>query len=121
MHNFDDPGIPSVYRLSVSAAKGMKKQNVSRVTVTPDGIEGDAHAGTLRAISLLPYESFEKLAHHELHLNPGDFGENITTIGVDFKDLSVGTRMTLGDTVIIEVIQIGKDCHNDCTIKQTVG
>lgn len=113
--------IPSVFRLSVSAAKGMKKQNVKRVTVTLKGIEGDAHAGTIRAISLLPYESFGKLAHHGLNLSPGDFGENITTLGMDCKELCVGTKMALGDTVVIEVVQIGKDCHNDCMIKQTVG
>ena len=121
MYDFNEPKIPSVFRLSVSAVKGEKKQNVSRVTVTLEGIEGDAHAGTIRAISLLPYESFEKLAYYELYLNPGDFGENITTIGVDFKELSVGTKMALGETVIIEVVQIGKDCRNDCMIKQTVG
>ena len=121
MCNLNKSKIPSVFRLSVSAAKGMKKQNVRRVTVTLKGIEGDAHAGTIRAISLLPYESFGKLAHHRLNLSPGDFGENITTLGMDCKELCVGTKMALGDTVVIEVVQIGKDCHNDCMIKQTVG
>jgi len=113
--------IPSVFRLSVSAVKGKKRQNVGRVTVTLEGIEGDAHADTIRALSLLPYESYEMLMYNGLNVNPGDFGENITTLCMDFEELSVGTKMALGDTVVIEVVQVGKDCHNDCVMKRTVG
>lgn len=114
-------GHPQVLRLSVSAIKGEKKENVRSVTVTEDGIAGDAHTGTARAISLLPYESFSSLTHPELTINPGDFGENITTFGVDFNKLRIGTRLALGSAVVIEVVQVGKDCHNGCVIKQTVG
>ena len=114
-------GCPSVFRLSVSAVKGEKKQNVKSVTITGDGIEGDAHVGTARAISLLPFERFASLAHPDLAINPGDFGENVTTVGLDFKKLTTGTRLGLGSAVVIEVVQVGKDCHNGCAIKEMVG
>lgn len=114
--------ISSIYRLSISAVKGEKKKNVKFVNILPSiGIEGDAHAGSARPVSLLPFESFSKLENSELKINPGDFAENITTVGLNFGKIIVGTRITLGDSVILEVIQIGKECHNGCVIKQTVG
>lgn len=116
-----NPKRPFVFRLSVSAVKGEKKGNVRSVTVTSEGIKGDAHAGSARALSLLPYESFEILTNDKFKVNPGDFGENVTTLGVDFSVLRVGTRMLLGETVVLEVVQVGKDCHNGCEIKQTLG
>lgn len=112
----------SIYRLSISVVKGEKKKNVKTVTVIPSiGIEGDAHAGSSRPVSLLPFESFSKLKNSELIINPGDFAENITTVGVNFENTVLGTRIALGDGVILKVIQIGKECHNGCVIKQTVG
>jgi MOSC domain-containing protein YiiM len=116
-----DGAHPSILRLSVSAVKGAKKQNVSQVTVTLKGIEGDAHAGDVRALSLLPYESFKELTGQGLNVNPGDFGENITTLGLDCRELKVGSRIILGETVVIEVVQLGKECHNECNIKQALG
>lgn len=113
---------PSIYRLSISAVKGEKKRNVKSVTVLPSiGIEGDAHAGSTRPVSLLPLESFSKLENSELKINPGDFAENITTVGVNFENTVIGTRIALGDGVVLKVIRIGKECHNSCVIKQTVG
>ncbi len=111
----------AIYRLSVSAIKGEKKRNVGKVRVTLAGITGDAHAGTERAISLLPYESFKKLSDKNFELNPGEFGENITTLGIDFKNITPGIRLALGEKVVLEIIQIGKECHDDCFIKRTVG
>lgn len=111
----------SVLRLSISRVKGTKKRNVSSVMVTSQGIEGDAHAGTVRPVSLLPYESFRKLANNDLELHPGDFGENITTVGLDCRNIGVGARVALGDAVILEIVQIGKECHDSCIIKDTVG
>ncbi len=111
----------SIFRLSVSHEKGTKKTNVPGVMVTLQGIDGDAHAGTARAISLLPYESFRKLTTEGMDLHPGDFGENITTVGMDFENIGVGTKLALGDTVILKIVQVGKDCHHGCIIRETVG
>ena len=117
----DRLAVASVFRLSISEVKGQKKTNVSSVNVTSEGIEGDAHSGTARALSLLPYESFDEYAHLALDIHPGAFGENITTVGMDFSRLTVGTKLALGDNVVIEIIQVGKECHSDCDIKQVVG
>ncbi|UCE25903.1 MAG: MOSC domain-containing protein [Candidatus Zixiibacteriota bacterium] len=107
--------------MSVSGVKCEKKENVKSVTVTAEGIKGDAHLGSSRALSLLPFESFDKLSNDKLMIRPGDFGENITTIGLDFGALRVGTKIALGDKVVLEVVQVGKECHDGCFIKQTVG
>lgn len=111
-----------IYKLSISEHTGEKKENVSSVkVVVGKGIEGDAHFGSGRPISLLPYESFSKLDAAQIQIDPGDFAENITTMGLDFSKLAIGSRIALGDSVILEVMQIGKECHDDCVIKQVVG
>ena len=111
----------SIFRLSISATKGGRKENVRSITVTLNGCEGDAHSGTSRAISLLPFESIEAMKTDEFDVKPGDFGENITTFGLDYRLLNTGTKMALGNSVIIEIVQIGKDCHHGCEIKQNLG
>lgn len=111
-----------IYKLSISSHTGEKKENVPSVKVViGKGIEGDAHFGSGRPISLLPYESFSKLDAAQFQIDPGDFAENITTMDLDFSRLAVGSRIALGNSVILEVIQIGKECHDDCIIKQVVG
>ena len=111
-----------IYKISISSYKGDKKENVPSVKVIAGkGIEGDAHFGSERPMSLLPYESFSKLDKGQIQIDPGDFAENITTRGLNFSKLAIGSKIALGDTVILEVMQIGKECHNDCVIKQTVG
>lgn len=113
---------PRIYRLSISSHVGEKKENIPSVmVVVGKGIEGDAHFGSDRPVSLLPYESFSKMEAGQIQIDPGDFAENITTRNLDFSRLAVGSRIALGNTVILEVIQIGKECHNDCIIKQAVG
>ena len=111
-----------IFRLSTSPEKGEKKQNTDRAyLIEGQGIDGDAHSLTDRPVSLLPYESFRKLENPDLKINPGDFAENITTIGLNFKKLTIGTRIMLGDSAMLEVIQIGKECHHGCIIRDTVG
>lgn len=113
---------PHIFRISVAAEKGQKKRNVKRALFfAGEGIEGDAHSESSRPVSLLPFESFEKLKHPDLQINPGDFAENITTLGVDFAGLKVGTRVLLGRAVKVKIIQIGKECHRGCVIRETVG
>jgi MOSC domain-containing protein YiiM len=111
-----------VYRLSVSASKGSKKDNVAEVSLIADfGIAGDAHAGSERQLSLLPYEAFDVVRERLPDIKPGDFAENITTRGIDFSSASVGDRLRVGDSVRLEITHIGKECHHDCHIRQAVG
>jgi len=86
------------------------------------GIEGDAHAGLeYRQVSLLAVESIAKMKERGLVLKYGDFGENIVTEGIDLLALPVGTRIKLGSSVIGEVTQIGKVCHQRCAIYYQAG
>ena len=113
---------PRIFRISVSGTRGDKKRNVASARVIENlGIEGDAHFGTERPVSLLSYESFSELDSGTLEINPGDFAENITTLGLEYDNVRPGTRIALGEQVVVEVIQIGKECHNGCIIKETVG
>jgi MOSC domain-containing protein YiiM len=112
-----------VVAVSTSATKGVKKDNAPEVRVVENfGLEGDAHAGDWhRQVSLLAVESIDKMRRRGLDLQPGDFAENLTTQGIDIPNLPVGTRLRIGNEVVLEVTQIGKACHHGCAIKQAVG
>lgn len=112
-----------VLAVCISEVRGVSKHPVNSIHLIPGhGIEGDAHAGNWhRQVSLLAQESVDKLQSKiTLQLKPGDFAENVLTRGIDLKSLPVGTRLRLG-TALGEVTQIGKECHNDCAIRQQVG
>ena len=112
-----------VLAVCISEVRGVSKHPVNSIHLIPGhGIEGDAHAGNWhRQVSLLAQESVDKLQSKiTLQLKPGDFAENVLTRGIDLKSLPVGTRLRLV-TALGEVTQIGKECHNDCAIRQQVG
>ena len=111
-----------VVSVNISETKGTVKKAVPEIRLRlRHGIEGDAHAGDWhRQISLLAEESADKMRALLPDLQPGAFAENINTRGVDLKRLPVGTRLRLGETVV-EVTQIGKQCHSDCEIKKVTG
>ncbi|OGC91662.1 MAG: hypothetical protein A2W25_13265 [candidate division Zixibacteria bacterium RBG_16_53_22] len=114
--------IGRVFKISISPQKGQKKMNIPVATIRQGcGIDGDAHSESTRPLSLLPLESFAKLWHPRLQLNPGDFAENITTVGLDFSQFAVGSRLMLGNSIEIEITQIGKICHNGCIIRELAG
>jgi len=107
-----------------SDKKGTKKEDVKKGLLKDDfGLVGDAHADccTHRQVSLLAVESIDKMRALGLELKPGDFAENLTTEGIDLISLTVGTRMSVGKQVVLEVTQIGKECHTGCAIFQQVG
>ena len=111
-----------VVSVNISEKKGTVKKAVPEIRLRlRHGIEGDAHAGDWhRQISLLAEESVDKMRALLPDLQPGAFAENINTRGVDLKRLPVGTRLRLGETVV-EVTQIGKQCHSGCEIKKATG
>lgn len=112
-----------ILAVSVSGRKGVKKTNVeSGILVENHGLQNDAHAGKWhRQVSLLAGESIEKIRSKGLDVLPGDFAENITTEGILLWALPVGTLLRLGDRALVEVTQIGKECHNRCAIFHQVG
>ncbi len=91
--------------------------------IADHGLEGDAHAadGIARQVSLLAEESIEKMRNLGLELKPGDFAENLTVGGMELFTLPVGTRLNVGEEVVLEISQIGKACHKGCAIFQAVG
>ena len=107
-----------------SEKKGTKKRPVAEVSIKEDyGVVGDAHADCLthRQGSLLAQESINKMRRQGFDLQPGDFAENITTEGIDLVSLPIGTRIKVGNEVILEMTQIGKECHAACAIRRQVG
>lgn len=111
-----------VIAVCVSERKGVCKKEVPQITLRRDhGIVGDAHAGNWhRQISLLANESVDTMRRLGLTLRPGAFAENIVTQGLELKSLPVGTRLRVGEA-LLEVTQIGKECHNDCAIRKATG
>ena len=111
-----------VVAVCVSEKKGIRKKEVPQIDVRIDhGIVGDAHAGAWhRQISLLAEESIDTMRSFGLTLTPGAFAENIVTRGIELKTLPVGTLLEVGQT-LLEVTQIGKECHNDCAIRKAAG
>lgn len=111
-----------VLAVCVSERKGEKKRPVEEIRLKAGhGIAGDAHAGPWhRQVSLLANESVDKMRAQGAALRPGDFAENILTEGVALRTLPVGTRLRVGDA-LLEITQIGKECHSDCEIKRQAG
>lgn len=107
-----------------SNEKGTKKEPAEQGILKEDyGLVGDAHADccTHRQVSLLARESIDKMRGKGFDVGPGDFAENLTTEGVSLTSLPLGTQMLIGKEVILEVTQIGKDCHAKCAIFREVG
>lgn len=113
---------PVVIDVNISKEKGTLKNPVDKAVLIEDyGIEGDAHAGKWhRQVSLLAEESIDKMRAKGIELKDGDFGENITTRNIELHKLPIGSKLKISDC-ILEVTQIGKECHSSCQIKQKVG
>ncbi len=113
-----------IVSLNVSERTGEQKRPAASGFVTlreHHGIVGDAHAGDWdRQVSLLAIEDVEMMRGRGIEIGFGDLAENITTQGADLAALPVGTRLYLGEAVL-EVTQIGKDCHSRCSIYEAVG
>jgi MOSC domain-containing protein YiiM len=112
----------TVLAVCISENKGERKKPVESVELRENhGIVGDAHAGDWhRQVSLLAQESIDKMRAMGLDVNAGDFAENITTSGIDLVSLPIGTRLQIGET-LLEVTQIGKECHTRCAIFYQAG
>jgi MOSC domain-containing protein YiiM len=112
-----------VLAVSASRHKGEKKVNLPSGKLRKDrGLEGDAHAGPWhRQVSLLAVESIAVIRKQGLEVYPGNFAENITTQGIKLWEQPLGTRLAIGKRVLLEVTQIGKECHSRCAIFLQVG
>ncbi len=110
-----------VHAVCISSETGTRKHTVETITLVEDyGVEGDAHAGSHRQVSLLDLASIERLQPKLSSLGPGDFAENITLEGFDLSQAHIGQRLEIND-VVLEITQIGKQCHHMCDIRKQVG
>ena len=111
-----------IIAVNISEKKGTQKKKVHRAKLIEEfGIENDAHAGKWhRQVSLLSYEKIEEFKAKGAPIDDGAFGENLIVSGYDLKSLPVGTRFRCGE-VLLEVTQIGKQCHSGCEIFKIMG
>ena len=114
--------MPQVLAVCISEKKGTVKHPVPEIQLKIDhGIVGDAHAGNWhRQVSLLADESVELMRQRFPDIPTGAFAENILTRGIALSTLPVGTKLRVGQ-VLLQVTQIGKECHADCAIRRQVG
>lgn len=112
-----------IVSLALSKKKGTRKTQVNEVELLKDhGIKNDAHAGPWhRQVSFLSSENIEKARLNGLDVTFGDFAENIATVGIDWKSVPVGTTVKLGSSAVVEITQIGKECHKKCAIYYAAG
>ena len=106
----------------ISKEKGTAKVNVGEAEIVENyGLKDDAHAGNWhRQVSLLSYEKIEEFKALGAPVVDGSFGENLIVEGIDLRTLPIGTKLKSGD-ILMEVTQIGKECHTGCAIAQSVG
>lgn len=112
----------TVRAVCISEKKGTAKRNIDECEVIENyGLKDDAHAGSWhRQVSLLAYEKIEEFKELGVDVKDGDFGENLIVNGIDLGKLPVGTMLAINE-ILLEVTQIGKECHSGCAIAQAVG
>ena len=112
-----------IVSIAFSKKKGTRKQVVDQAElVKSHGVKGDAHAGDWhRQVSFLAAESIDLARSRGLDVTFGDFAENIATTGVEWTSVPVGTRFQVGPSALVEITQIGKECHNKCAIYYKAG
>ncbi len=111
-----------IVSINISEKKGTVKRPVCSAQLREDfGIIGDAHAGdTKRQVSLLDSESIIAAKEQGIPVDMGDFAENVTTEGIELLSLNVGDKLMVGNG-ILEITQIGKECHQMCEVGKRIG
>jgi len=111
-----------VKAVCASEVRGVQKRDVGSAAFKVGwGLEGDAHGGKWhRQVSLISYDKIKKFNEAGAGVSHGDFGENLVVEGIDLGALPVGSRIECGGCVL-EVTQIGKECHTHCQIYHKMG
>jgi len=110
-------GSGRIAQISVSPG-GVPKRPVEAAEVTASGVAGDAqrnlrhHGGPERAVCLFALEAIRTLQAEGHPIQPGHIGENLTLEGVDWSAVTPGTRLLLGEDVLLEVTRYTSPCTN---------
>ena len=112
-----------IIAVCTSKKKGIPKVDIGAGIIEEGfGLQNDVHGGDWhRQISLLSIEQIDSMKVKGFDVKPGSFAENITTEGFDLRSVKVGDRLRLGKTAVVEVTQIGKECHTRCAIYNKIG
>jgi cyclic pyranopterin phosphate synthase len=115
--------VGKIIAICASDKKGCAKKEIPSVLIKEDwGLEGDAHAAPgIRQVSLLAKNSIDKMRKKGLTLESGAFGENIVTEKIDLLSLKIGDRLKIDKNIVLEITQIGKECHTRCAIYYSAG
>lgn len=111
-----------VLAICISEKKGTQKHEINQANFIYDfGIENDAHAGKWhRQVSLLSFTRIEEFIKKGANVDFGAFGENLVIESIEVEKLPIGQKIQVGQA-ILEVTQIGKECHDRCHIYYQVG
>ena len=108
----------SIAHINVSPEGGVPKRSVPSATVTELGLAGDTqrdrryHGGPERAVCLFALEQIQALQGEGHTITPGSIGENVTVVGLDWARIVPGSRLELGDQVVVEVTRYTSPCFN---------
>lgn len=99
-----------IVNCALSANRGVPKNSVECIELVENyGVMGDAHAGiSQRQVSVSSLSTYSKGIAKELDLKPGDYADNITIDGIEVYNMSVGTKLKIGNEAILEIVEIGK-------------
>jgi MOSC domain-containing protein YiiM len=113
-----------IVAVCIGEGRGSIKRPVIQAMLREDyGLVGDAHAGSVRQVSLLAVESIDKMfralesinperMHSQgVEINPGDSAENLVTKGVNLLSLEIGKQIRVGGTAVLEITEMGKAFH----------
>jgi MOSC domain-containing protein YiiM len=117
----NNPHEGQIAQLSISPG-GVPKLAVPEARVSRLGLEGDAHhndkhhGGPERAVCLFALEMIEALAAEGHAIEPGTIGENVTIEGLDWNLVTPGTRLRLGERVVLEVTRYTTPCFKIASV-----
>ena len=107
-----------IAQINVSPEGGVPKRSVPSASVTELGLAGDTqrdrryHGGPERAVCLFALEHIQALRGEGHTITPGSIGENVTVVGLDWTRIVPGSRLELGDQVVVEVTRYTSPCFN---------
>lgn len=120
--DLEEAKMGKIIAICISEKRGTEKKNIGECNIIEGfGLENDAHGGNWhRQVSLLSYDKVLDFNERGGAVEDGAFGENILVEGIDFKTLPIGTIFKCNE-VVLELTQVGKECHAHCEIYKRVG